>query len=141
MPFIFFFSEVLKLYSWWKTDPVPFVGTSVFFDTVKDGQCSGHYTSSNTPNEEYSFVGRYDTKGLTIGWTVSLENKNSNAHSVFTWSGQFQSKEIGNEWVLLTTWLQTRQTTPGDADWDSTSVGTLTFRPYMPPFEQEAKIP
>ena len=103
------------------------------FQLVENGQCSGTYCSTvGIAEKEYPFVGRYDTTGMgAIGWTVSWENKYLNAHSVTTWSGQFQFDDSINNWVILTTWLLTQQTKPSE-DWNSTNVGMDTFRLIEP---------
>ena len=75
-------------------------------------------------------VGRANTEGNTVGWTVVFKNQYLNAHSTATWSGQFQTDKSGND-VILTTWLLTTQTTPPD-NWRSTRVGFDYFTNLIP---------
>ena len=95
------------------------------------GIFSGLYSSAVGNAEKwYNLVGRTDTDGNTVGWTVVWTNRYHNAHSTTTWSGQFQADPVGSP-VILTTWLLTTQTTPSD-NWDSTNVGFDYFTKAPP---------
>ena len=86
--------------------------------------------------------GRYDRKVMgAVGWTVSWENEYGNAHSVTTWSGQFQFDRKINDFIILTTWLLTQETDPAN-DWASTQVGTDVFQYERPSKEmiESAKL-
>ena len=101
----------------------------------KTGVFSGNYQSLvGDATKWYILTGRKDTDGNSIGWTVSWQNSNNNAHSVTTWSGQFQLQSFGDP-IILTTWLLTSQTTPDD-DWESTQVGFDHFSLTKPTQEK-----
>ena len=85
------------------------------------GVFSGLYNSDGKAKKWYTMVGRADSEGNTVGWTVVYKNEHLNAHSTCTWSGQFQTDKFGNE-VIHTTWLLTTETTPSE-NWRSTRVG------------------
>ena len=95
------------------------------------GVFNGLYSSAvGEAEKQYILVGRTDTEGTTVGWTVVYQNDYLNAHSTCTWSGQFQTDELGNP-VIPTTWLLTAQTTPPE-NWDSTNVGFDHFTEIPP---------
>ena len=95
------------------------------------GVFSGLYNSTVGEAEKwYIMVGRADTEGNTVGWTVVYKNEYLNAHSTCTWSGQFQADKSGST-VILTTWLLTTQTTPPE-NWESTRVGFDYFTDIAP---------
>ena len=86
------------------------------------GVFSGLYNSAvGEAMKWYIMVGRADTEGNTVGWTVVYKNEYLDANSTCTWSGQFQTDKSGNN-VIPTTWLLTTQTTPSE-NWKSTQVG------------------
>ena len=98
------------------------------------GVFGGHYeTLVGDATKWYVLTGRRDLDGKTTGWTVNWQNSHKNAHSVTTWSGQYQFTSIG-EPVIVTTWLLTSQTTPDD-DWESTLVGFDRFT-QSPPLQE-----
>ena len=95
------------------------------------GVFNGLYNSAvGDAEKQYILVGRTNTEGKTVGWTVVYKNDYRNAHSTCTWSGQFQTDEYGKH-VILTTWLLTMQTTPLE-NWDSTNVGFDYFTEIPP---------
>lgn len=77
--------------------------------------------------EEYVLTGRLDGNAgasTGLGWVVSWQNQQLNAHSVTTWSGQYRIVD-GQEFIT-TTWLLTREGNPNE-DWESTLVGKDVF--------------
>ena len=81
-------------------------------------------------------VGRKDTSGNTLGWTVVWTNGlRPPSLSTTTWSGQLQFNDQGDP-TILTTWLLTSQTIAVD-NWKSTTVGKDNFVPYIPSSKAE----
>ncbi len=97
---------------------------------AENGQLEGTYVSLVGDAEyEYAMVGRYDTEGRSLGWTVAWNNsENGSSNSTTTWSGQYQPTE-GN--IIHTTWLLTEGTTP-EEEWNSTNVGSDIFFKDLP---------
>ena len=106
------------------------LGSVLTFKEVdkEKGTFYGTYCSKvGDAEKEYVALGRFDTTQMgAIGWTVSWENKFRNAHSVTTWSGQFQYDSQISDFTILTTWLLTVKTDPKD-DWNSTNIGADKF--------------
>lgn len=69
-----------------------------------------------------------DSANQAVGFVVVWQNEYNNSHSVTSWSGQFLV--INNTPTILTTWLLTKETNPGDT-WRSTLVGQDTFTPVQ----------
>ena len=114
--------------------------------SMSNGTFTGTYCSAvGDAEKEYPVVGRYDTTVMAaaaaVGWTVTWENKYGNARSVTTWSGQFQFDRKINDFIILTTWLLTKETDPAN-DWASTQVGTDVFQYERPSKEmiESAKL-
>ena len=108
----------------------------------ENGVIRGTYHSKvGEAEKKYLLIGRKDTVGNTIGWTVNWQNDHPlNVHSVTTWSGQYQMTSGGDE-VILTTWLLTSQKTP-DEIWESTLIGFdhFTQTPPSPEDNQRAML-
>ena len=102
---------------------------SVMILNVQNGALSGTYESTvGSASGPYILTGRYDTappsgRGVSVGWVVTFQNQERNAHSTTTWSGQYFN--AGGE-RILTHWLLTSSTLPKDV-WKSTNLGTDTF--------------
>ena len=100
------------------------------------GTFSGTYSSAvGQAEKEYLLLGRFDTAGQTLGWVVSWQNQYQNAHSTTSWSGQVQYDSTFSDFVILTNWLLTVETSP-ENDWNSTNIGHDTFRQVPPNLEQ-----
>ena len=100
------------------------------------GTFSGTYSSAvGQAEKEYLLLGRFDTAGQTLGWVVSWQNQYQNAHSTTSWSGQVQYDSTINDFVIVTNWVLTVQTSPTN-DWNSTNIGHDTFRQVPPHLEQ-----
>ena len=98
------------------------------------GTFEGTYNSAvGDAKKEYLAVGRFDnTQVGATGWTVSWQNENKkDVHSLTTWSGQLQWDKQISDYTILTTWVLTNKTKPGD-DWQSTLVGTDNFTKKKP---------
>jgi hypothetical protein len=61
----------------------------------------------------------------SVAFVVCWQNDKATAHCCTAWSGQLQVDKAGKE-SLVTTWLLTEDTSPGD-DWNSTKVGQDIF--------------
>ncbi|TFK96779.1 tamavidin1 [Pterulicium gracile] len=117
------------------------LGSQMQLTAFADGSLTGRYSSAvgNAVNS-YTLVGRFDTsapsgKGTTLGFDVTWKNKDLNAHSSTTWSGQFFSgNSTGTGPVILTQWLLTRSTTLEDL-WNSVTVGHDEFSLVEPSAE------
>jgi Avidin family len=98
-----------------------------------DGKISGYYeTAVGSASGRYDLTGSYDTTvvaDVTFAFTVTWTNGQTNTPSTTAWCGQYQSSS-GVE-SLITTWLLTSSTQPGD-DWESTLVGEDTFTRTQP---------
>jgi hypothetical protein len=63
--------------------------------------------------------------GEAVGFVVGWLNDTGSSYSVTTWSGQ-SLIAAGGQQEIVTTWLLTTETTPGDS-WKSTLVGRDIF--------------
>ena len=115
------------------------LGSRLTISSACDGQLSGNYESEVGDAEcRYVMTGRYDTKGRSLGWVVTWNNKtHGSSISTTSWSGQYQENEDGMP-EILTTWLLTEQTSP-EKDWNSTNVGFGTFTRVPPTPEENQK--
>jgi len=87
-----------------------------------------YHTAVGNASGEYALVGRADTPRETsqsVGFVVSWQNEYQSADSLTAWSGQLQV--IDGEEMIVTTWLLTIETAPGE-DWKSTMVGRDVFK-------------
>ena len=101
------------------------------------GTLRGTYCSAvGEAEKEYLLLGRFDTAGQTLGWVVSWQNQylKSHLYSTTSWSGQAQYDPTISDYVILTNWLLTVETSP-ENDWNSTNVGHDTFRRRQPNLE------
>ncbi|KAJ3851416.1 hypothetical protein EV368DRAFT_65762 [Lentinula lateritia] len=57
---------------------------------------------------------------ISVGWVVTYNNEQRNAHSTATWSGQYFNNSSVE--TILTQWLLTTSSTQADV-WESTLVG------------------
>lgn len=113
--------------------------------TVSGNQIKGTYWSAvGEAESKYELIGMIDTnpddektKGTAVGWTVVWNNSRKNAHSVTTWSGQYQINEKTKCEEIITIWLLSRETSP-QADWSSTLVGQDIFTRNKPSEEAKA---
>ncbi|CAI8016126.1 Streptavidin-V2 [Geodia barretti] len=123
---------------WWNELGSAMVITS--YDSATGVFGGKYYSKVGEAENWYVLTGRNDTAGTTLGWTVNWKNSSHNAHSVTTWSGQFQLPPDGKP-ALTTTWLLTAQTNPED-NWESTMVGFDRFYLTEPPYEikERAKL-
>ena len=100
------------------------------------GTFGGIYNSEvGQAEKEYLLCGRFDTTGQTLGWVVSWQNQNLYSPSTTSWSGQVQYDPTIRDYVILTNWLLTVQTSP-ENDWNSTNIGHDTFKRLLPSKEQ-----
>ncbi|MDT4895247.1 MAG: hypothetical protein QOH25_324 [Acidobacteriota bacterium] len=68
-----------------------------------------------------------------LGWAVAWTNAYQKAHSVTTWSGQYQT--IDNQEEIIAFWLLTNETQEAQ-DWEATNVGQDVFTRTMPTEEE-----
>ena len=102
------------------------------------GTFRGTYNSTvGCAENEYLLLGRFDTTGRTLGWVVSWQNQYLNSHSTTSWSGQAQYDPTISDFVILTNWLLTEETSRED-EWNSTNIGHDTFKRQQPSKEQIA---
>ena len=100
------------------------------------GTFRGTYNSRvGTAENEYLLLGRFDTTGRTLGWVVSWQNQYLNSDSTTSWSGQAQYDPTISDFVILTNWLLTVETSP-ENEWNSTNIGHDTFKRLQPSKEQ-----
>jgi hypothetical protein len=113
------------------------LGSQMNITVAEDGFLKGRYESAvGDEDKEYEMVGRYDTKGRSLRWTVTWNNTaHGSSNSTTSWSGQYHPDE-GN--IILTTWLLTNGTCQ-NMDWSSTHVGTDTFHRKQPSYEVTQK--
>ena len=100
------------------------------------GTFRGTYSSAvGEVEKEYLLLGSFDTAGQTLGWVVSWQNQHQNIHRTTSWSGQAQYDPTISDFVILTNWLLTAETSP-ENDWNSTHIGQDTFMRLQPSKEQ-----
>ncbi|KAJ4476384.1 Avidin/streptavidin [Lentinula edodes] len=96
----------------------------------QNGGLSGQYNSAvGNATDFYNLTGRFDTlppsdAGISVGWVVTYNNEQRNAHSTATWSGQYFNNSSVE--TILTQWLLTTSSTQADV-WESTLVGHDEF--------------
>lgn len=117
------------------------LGSWMELDLDSDGRTlTGTYHSAvGNVVKEYRLVGRLDgdpEASTGVGWVVSWQNDESNAHSVTTWSGQY--RVVDGQEFITTTWLLTEEGTP-DQDWESTLVGKDLFSRTQPTVDHIAR--
>jgi hypothetical protein len=96
-----------------------------------------YYSRVGQATNTYEVAGRADSDPYTysqsLAWTVAWKNLHNNAHSVTSWSGQYQVNEGQEEIVAL--WLLTSEQQEQD-DWRSTLVGQDIFTRRAPSGDQ-----
>lgn len=97
----------------------------------------GRYTTSVGASGTYQLRGGCDTsprsESQSLGFVVVWNNDvQKNAHSVTTWSGQYQV--IHGQEMLTTLWLLTSET-EASQNWQATNVGEDVFT-RTPPSEE-----
>lgn len=108
---------------------------------VSGNLIKGTYSSivGEVPKYTFSLTGFVNTAPFkfsqAIGWVVVWNNEKNNAHSVTTWSGQYQVNEKTGEEEIITTWLLTKEM-EAENDWESTLVGQDVFK-RKPPTEEQ----
>jgi hypothetical protein len=112
------------------------LGSVMNITAETDGSLSRRYCSAvGTAINFYNLVGRFDSApqtgvGVSIGWVVSYQNSQLNAHSTASWSGQFFAGSQFINQTILTQWLLTSSTTQPNV-WESTQVGHDEFTRYQ----------
>lgn len=110
------------------------LGSCMDITAASEGQLTGMYeTAVGDAKYFYQLTGRYDcsSDGRSLGWIVTWNNSYGSSQSTTGWSGQYQIDPVTSAPQILTTWLLTAQTKPGD-DWNSTHVGFDTFTRELP---------
>lgn len=115
------------------------LGATLTISTVRDGKFDGEYRPAGSNNAgKFRAIGSIDPLNYdgnrSFGMIVPWNNEQINHHSTTVWSGQYHWD--GDEEVLTTTWLLTKETHP-ENDWLSTLVGTDVF--HRQAIENETK--
>ena len=108
--------------------------------SISGNDVRGTYvTAVGEASGTYELVGRIDTQpapgtdSLAIGWSVVWQNNIApNAHSLTSWSGQYQI--INGEEEIIAFWLLTTEQNPQN-DWEATQIGKDIFT-RTPPHDE-----
>ena len=96
-----------------------------------------YYSAVGVAAYTYPLSGQINTQpypySQVLGWAVAWTNAYQNAHSVTTWSGQYQTVDGHEEIVAF--WLLTNEL-PENQDWEATLVGKDVFTRTMPTEEE-----
>lgn len=108
---------------------------SVMQLNVSGGNVWGwYYSAVGNAQSTYQLAGSINPKpypfSQVLGWAVSWTNAYKNAHSVTSWSGQYQT--IDGQEEIVAFWLLTSET-PEEQDWEATQIGKDVFTRTMPP--------
>jgi hypothetical protein len=99
-----------------------------------------YYSAVGLAAYTYPLAGQINTQpypfSQVLGWAVAWTNAYQNAHSVTTWSGQYQT--VDNQEEIIAFWLLTSET-PEEADWAATNVGRDVFTRTMPAADEIGK--
>lgn len=115
------------------------LGSSMTLSTNGKNITGMYQTAVGNASGQYDLVGQIDTNigsSTAIGFVVMWNNSLDSRDCVTTWSGQCQV--INGEDIIVTTWLLTGETNPGD-NWASTLVNKDTFTRTRPT-EEAIKI-